>query len=482
VNIWEILGIGVTGDFAVIKSAYARQLKGCHPEDDPDGFQHLREAFEIASKYAKSRVKKTGGSLKQGKPGDSPKGTDFEDNHADAHLDTAFQTGTAEFFRLMQVLYDDFYARIKIENWSKILQADLLWNIKAKEVLRPTVLRFFAEHPVLPQSVWHLMDKEFEWSDSTLPLPGDCDPDLLILQRETDPQWDLRFSLFHKDGNSMKEPGSIVPTASEPDTDIKDWGRQQESLPIWNRGRLTDCKDDLIDFSLFVQCRRNLRDAIIEDSDVEAEGFYIQAVTVFADDPDIYRIYFDYLNSEMPNGRTRPGKDMHLKIINKLIEFYPDNHIYLIKRADLCLERAFYEMAIGEYLRLLVMFPDNLEIPFHLAAAYSGIGRMREKRRYFRRIYKTFSKTQERLRLNKGRSTDSIAVTKQMEANERMFAELQRIPADSFTTNLITTLAVLGAFVIIALIVIIAQKTGLYGHTAKNTVPDSSYSQNAAAE
>lgn len=51
-NSWQILGIEPTGDEALIRRAYARQLKTCRPDSDPEGYQRLREAFE----WAKSSV------------------------------------------------------------------------------------------------------------------------------------------------------------------------------------------------------------------------------------------------------------------------------------------------------------------------------------------------------------------------------------------------------------------------------------------
>jgi hypothetical protein len=43
---WAILGIAPTDDVRSVKRAYAARLKACRPEDDPQGFAQLREAYE----------------------------------------------------------------------------------------------------------------------------------------------------------------------------------------------------------------------------------------------------------------------------------------------------------------------------------------------------------------------------------------------------------------------------------------------------
>ncbi|MFS0918986.1 tetratricopeptide repeat protein [Brevibacillus sp. 179-C 1.1 NHS] len=53
-GIWEILGIEPTDNPAQIKKAYAKKLKIHNPEVDPEGFQRLREAYDLALKYTRN--------------------------------------------------------------------------------------------------------------------------------------------------------------------------------------------------------------------------------------------------------------------------------------------------------------------------------------------------------------------------------------------------------------------------------------------
>ncbi|MBB5017216.1 hypothetical protein HNQ59_000478 [Chitinivorax tropicus] len=49
---WQILGIDPTPDLREIKRAYAKRLKVTRPDDDPQGFQLLRDAYDWAQHWA----------------------------------------------------------------------------------------------------------------------------------------------------------------------------------------------------------------------------------------------------------------------------------------------------------------------------------------------------------------------------------------------------------------------------------------------
>lgn len=53
-NCWEILGISETSDLAAVRKAYAAKAKEWHPEEHPEEFKRLQQAYRSAARAAKS--------------------------------------------------------------------------------------------------------------------------------------------------------------------------------------------------------------------------------------------------------------------------------------------------------------------------------------------------------------------------------------------------------------------------------------------
>ncbi len=58
---WSQLGLPGPSDLPEVRHAYAEKLKTTHPEDDPEGFQRLHSAYQLASRMARQRKRQTGG-------------------------------------------------------------------------------------------------------------------------------------------------------------------------------------------------------------------------------------------------------------------------------------------------------------------------------------------------------------------------------------------------------------------------------------
>lgn len=55
-NIWEILGIEPTDEIRLIRRAFAEKSRECHPEEEPEKFRVLQEAYRAAMRAARSQA------------------------------------------------------------------------------------------------------------------------------------------------------------------------------------------------------------------------------------------------------------------------------------------------------------------------------------------------------------------------------------------------------------------------------------------
>lgn len=104
-TIWQTLGIEPTSDLAVIKRAYAAQAKQYHPEEHPDEFRALHDAYRQAARYARQHPKQESSPIPKAvhpQPVFKPSFIPHQptDNPRRAHLhDCTYDAFTKEQFR-----------------------------------------------------------------------------------------------------------------------------------------------------------------------------------------------------------------------------------------------------------------------------------------------------------------------------------------------------------------------------------------------
>ncbi|MDP4181709.1 MAG: CDC27 family protein [Bacillota bacterium] len=227
-DIWSVLEIPPTNDISIIKKAYAAKLKKCHPEDDPQGYQQLREAFDKAVKLSKrtrsSGLKHDDSTVNIENNIDSidlPESSeemnlnnsksDFKDeqisnnkfkipphirfNNQFTRNNRSLYDDNKELIKKAKELYNVFSARIDETKWETLFDCESMWNLYNKELVNAEMINFISEHYHLPKKVWQLLDSNFNWS-TNIDFLNDRLPNKLvkyIIRRINEPQ-SLDFS------------------------------------------------------------------------------------------------------------------------------------------------------------------------------------------------------------------------------------------------------------------------------------------------
>jgi len=166
-DIWTILCITKTNDRNAIREAYMTQLAHCNPEDNPQGFQVLREAYETAAKLADETTEKT--------------------------LDTS---PVGLFMAHVTKLYDNFFQRINIEEWRDLLREDVVVQLDTEDEVSERLLSFLMDHHYLPHKVWQLLDNHFGWLGRSIELEQTFPAEYLGYIKNQVRFENLRYELF----------------------------------------------------------------------------------------------------------------------------------------------------------------------------------------------------------------------------------------------------------------------------------------------
>ncbi len=193
-NWWDILEISYDSDIKTIKKAYAKLLKIHNPEDDAEGYQRLREAYDKAIKCAKKNKENI---LNKESDNSISKSTNYQlnivedvdiveddvnseeiiiskdntKNYEKSEENNAnIEEQIEEFSNRLNSIYMDKSLLIDVYEWDKLLNMDAVWNVHSFQIIEDKMIRFLLETKNLPVMIWVKLDKYFNWSKNEVDL------------------------------------------------------------------------------------------------------------------------------------------------------------------------------------------------------------------------------------------------------------------------------------------------------------------------
>ena len=136
--IFQILGISETTDEEAIRAAYREVLKRTNPEDDPEGFKRLRQAYEEALQLASQMQEE-----------------ELED-------EDIFKSDVDLWIDEVEKLYLDILSRNKEEYWRELLEDPVCEGLDTSLEARDKIIVFLMDHIYLSHRIWKMIDEAFE--------------------------------------------------------------------------------------------------------------------------------------------------------------------------------------------------------------------------------------------------------------------------------------------------------------------------------
>ena len=134
--IYQILGIEEITDERALKMAYMEKLKVTNPEDDPEGFRRLREAYEAALEILRAS----------------------EDEEEEEQENTAINV----WLEKMDIIYQDFCTRGDRKKWKELLEDEVCSDLDTSMEARDAAIGYLMSHSYLPMEIWQYIDEKLD--------------------------------------------------------------------------------------------------------------------------------------------------------------------------------------------------------------------------------------------------------------------------------------------------------------------------------
>lgn len=168
--IFHILEMDGLTDERAVKAAYRKKLKVTNPEDDPEGFRKLREAYEQALMLLQEEREKDSKEEKE-------------------------KTELELWIGQVDEVYRDFRSRGDVKAWRELLDAEVCQGLDSSLDARDAMLGYLLSHFYLPMEVWQCLDREFQFVEDYESLKEQYPADFLdYVKHYTEYEYFIDFS------------------------------------------------------------------------------------------------------------------------------------------------------------------------------------------------------------------------------------------------------------------------------------------------
>lgn len=169
-QVWLVLETEATKDEEAIKMAYRQKLVRTNPEDDPEGFKRLREAFDQALRLAAE---------------------------SDRAAEEVWEGPVGDWLSEIREVYARLPLRTDELLWRELLNRDVCVNLETMLDAREALLQFLTDHFRLPGNIWKIVDEKLSLQEDMEDLRRRFPEDFLayIQSKCTQEEW-FPFRLF----------------------------------------------------------------------------------------------------------------------------------------------------------------------------------------------------------------------------------------------------------------------------------------------
>ncbi|OJD58951.1 J domain-containing protein [Bacillus sp. NH11B] len=324
-RIWDTLEIEPTDNISVIKKAYAKLLKIHHPEEDPEGYQRLREAFDQAVKSAKNMKDKPSIQIDEITAPDRELAiSPWTNSDAEIATTTITEHPVHVFMESIETLYDNFFARIEQGNWEEILRSDVVWDVQYAAALQDQLIEFFLYHYHFPHSIWELIDQVFRFSEQKDDLVNEYGEETIqfLLERISGEE-EMRYDIFEKN-------------------------------------------DDL-DFELYFYIREEIQRKLIANELEDVKEELDRAFAMYQRDPELLRMQgIYYLRID--------NKEKALQAFSDIVSIDKNDPDALLYRARIQYNLGQFHDAIKDCEHLLSVHPEHMDAMLMMTKCLEKIG------------------------------------------------------------------------------------------------------------